>query len=308
METTPPTHAAPQGAPGFRVLAQGTGWSANEFLCRAGPADRPFEERHEVVSISAVVEGSFQYRADAGRALLYPGAFLLGNAGTCFECGHEHGTGDRCIAFQFEPALFEEIAASAAGTSRFRFPVAMLPPLPELAAPTVEIEAAARQGDAERLEALAIAVAERVLGLASGRPRDTGAAAPRDEQRVSRVLRHVEAHAEEPLDLTALAGMACMSRYHFVRAFRRVTGVTPYRYLLGLRLRRAALGLRVTARPVSAIAFEAGFGDLSTFNGSFRAAFGTPPGVFRRGPGRSPAPPSPPRSTEEAPGGAQGGG
>ena len=78
-----------------RPIAEGADWSIREVVCRAGPQDRPFEERHLGVSIAAVVGGSFHYRNDAGRALLYPGSLLLGNAGTCFECGHTHSTGDR---------------------------------------------------------------------------------------------------------------------------------------------------------------------------------------------------------------------
>src|SRR5690349_5774000 len=81
--------------PPLRVLAQGSGWRASEVICRLGPQDRPFEEKHERVSIAAVIDGTFQYRSAAGRGLLYPGAVMLGNAGTCYECGHEHGVGDR---------------------------------------------------------------------------------------------------------------------------------------------------------------------------------------------------------------------
>ena len=41
-----------------------------------------------------------------------PGALMLGNPGACFECGHEHGVGDRCLSFHFDPGFFEEIVAS----------------------------------------------------------------------------------------------------------------------------------------------------------------------------------------------------
>ncbi|MFL6651362.1 MAG: hypothetical protein ACJ8J7_08755, partial [Sulfurifustaceae bacterium] len=45
-----------------RPIAAGDGWSIREFICRLGPADRPFEEQHMQAAISAVLEGSFQYR------------------------------------------------------------------------------------------------------------------------------------------------------------------------------------------------------------------------------------------------------
>ncbi|MGE0734411.1 MAG: helix-turn-helix domain-containing protein [Alphaproteobacteria bacterium] len=267
--------------PVAHVLAEGNGWRLSEFVCTAGPDVRPFEERHADVAISAVVEGTFQYRADTGKALLYPGAVMLGNSGTCFECGHAHGVGDRCIGFQFAPSLFEEIAASIAGSSRFRFAAAMLPALPALTVPIVAIQAGARGASHAALEERAIDFVENVLRMCAGTTAETAAPHARDERRIGAALRHIEANVDDKLDLDALAGIACMSKYHFLRTFRRAVGVTPYHYLLGLRLRRAALRLGTTDLPVSTVAFDSGFGDLSTFNHGFRALFGVSPGAYR---------------------------
>lgn len=131
-----------------RALGAGEGWSANEYTCSFGPDDRPFEERHEGAAVVVVLEGVFQYRGATGRALLHPGALMLGNPGTCYECGHEHGVGDRCLAFQFAPAYFDEVARGR----RFAFP--MLPALPGLGPAIVEAEAHAAGGGALALEEL----------------------------------------------------------------------------------------------------------------------------------------------------------
>ena len=72
-----------------------------------------------------------------------------------------------------------------------------------------------------------------------------------------------------------------MSKYHFLRTFRRVTGLTPYQFILMLRMRRAAVRLATSADPVAHVAYDAGFGDLSTFNNRFRGLFGAPPTKFR---------------------------
>ena len=96
------------------------------------------------------------------------------------------------------------------------------------------------------------------------------------------MLSHIEAHSSEPLDLDRLASIAATSKFHFLRIFRRAVGLTPYQFLLSTRLRRAALKLLSTPDAVSAIAFESGFGDLSTFNSAFRDRFGTNPLNFRR--------------------------
>ena len=280
--------------PAARVIARDADWVLNEFTCQAGPQDRPFEERHASFAMAAVLEGSFQYRCDSGRALLYPGAVMLGNLGACYECGHDHGSGDRCVSLHVSPALFGEIAASMAGGSGFRFQAAMLPALKALYRPMAEIAAlTANTGAASTatpnhmaVEELVIDMAETVVEAAAGGTARSISPSPADSRRISRVLRHIEAHAAEAIDLGSLAAVACMSKYHFLRSFRRSTGVTPHQYLLGLRLHRAAQRLCSSRDPVSAIAYDAGFGDLSTFNASFRARFGASPGNFRSAYGR----------------------
>ena len=89
-------HGSP-GRPAARVLAEGEGWALTDVVCTSGPKDRPFEECHSNFSIVIVAAGTFQYRSQAGRELMTPGSLLLGNAGQSFECGHEHGAGDRCL-------------------------------------------------------------------------------------------------------------------------------------------------------------------------------------------------------------------
>lgn len=270
-------------APAVRAIASGQDWSIYDYTCNAGPRDRPFEERHDGATIAAVVAGSFTYRSDSGRALLYPGAFLLGNAGRCFECGHDHSTGDRCIAFNFSPALFAEISASAAGASRFAFPAATLPVSRHLTALVAKTERLGSGGvPPDAAAEVAAHVAETVIAAISGHIARLARISRRDERRIADVLKHIEAHASDPLELDTLADLVCMSKYHFLRVFRRSVGMTPYQFLLSVRMRRAAVRLAGTSESVATIAFDAGFGDLSTFNHRFRDLFGMSPGTYRR--------------------------
>lgn len=269
-------------APAVRSLYRGREWSVSEYLCTAGPGDRPFEERHEEVAIAAVVEGTFTYRGDTGAAMLHPGAFLFGNAAACYECGHDHSTGDRCISFQVAPEYFAEIAASVAGSGRFRFPAPMLPATPKLLPWLARIEARTAFAEPLDIDETASRLMEAVIGVVSDTNPLPVCASARDVRRVGDALRYIELNAAEALDLGALAGVAAMSKYHFLRTFRHTVGMTPYQFLLGVRLRRAAVRLATSSAPVSAIAFETGFGDLSTFNGRFREMFGVSPTAFRR--------------------------
>ncbi len=262
-------------------LASGPGWKVNDVVCTAGPDDRPFEERHDAVCIAVVTQGTFQYRSTQGAAVLAPGTLLLGNEGDCFECGHAHGTGDRCLAFHFAPEHLAAVVAAVPGARRTAFAVAHLPPLPQLMPLLAAAEAARDANDGAALEELAL----RLAGAVAATLADTGRTARpprrRDERRVTAALRRIEAGADAQLSLADLAQEAATSPYHFLRIFRQLVGMTPHQYVLRTRLHRAAVRLRRTAEPISAIAFDAGFNDLSTFNRRFRKMMGASPGEYR---------------------------
>ncbi len=262
--------------PTVRRIAGGEAWSVSEIVCAAGPDDRPYAERHRGFSVSAVFAGVFTYRGERGASLLYPGGILLGNSGACYECGHRHSVGDRCVSFNLSEDAFEEIA----GTRKLRrFSQPMLPASDKLTPLFAAIEGL-RTG-APRAEELAIEVVETVVGALSGAPPAPAAPASWEARRVIEVLRHIEERADEPLDLQRMAAIAGLSRHHFLRSFRRLVGMTPYRYLLRVRMACAARRLAATRDPIITIALEAGFGDVSTFNARFRAIFGTTPSNYR---------------------------
>ena len=272
-----------------RLVAKGDGWDVHDVVCTAGPDDRRFEERHDRVGIAVVAAGTFDYRTQGGRELLTPGSLLLGNAGQCFVCGHEHGQGDRCIAFQYDRDLFDRIAADAGvppGDRDFRLP--RLPPLRAIApvvaraASGLLAEESGRAPEAAAWEELAYALAGRAAELAAGLA-PGGRRAPLDaEAKIARAVRAVERDPAADHALAALAEVAGLSPFHFLRTFVRVTGVTPHQYVLRARLRAAAIELEASgsgARDtrVLDLAYDSGFGDLSNFNRTFKAEFGAPP-------------------------------
>ena len=255
------------------------------MVCTSGPQDRPFEERHDGVSIAIVLAGSFQYRSSATQELMTPGSLLLGNPGQCYECGHEHGAGDRCLSFYYAPDYFEDLSASTGlRGSKPSFRMLRLPAGRELS-PVVARACAALQNPAgsaiEIWEELSLRLASQTVCLTAGLSGDAGASPPSAVARVTRVLRSIERYSHTNLGLGALAREARLSRYHFLRTFQRLTGLTPHQYLLRWRLREAATRLAAEPAKVLEIALDCGFGDVSNFNRAFRAEFGVSPRAYR---------------------------
>jgi AraC family transcriptional regulator len=275
------TPAPALSVPSVRTLAEGAGWRVAEVTCRAGPQDPIYQEQHDWTCIAAVLDGTFQYRAAHGQALMTPGSLLLGNAGTCFECGHAHGRGDRCVTFQFAPDLVEDTAGALRGATGAEFRAVRIPPLDRLLPLMARIRGLVRAPDALRAEDLALSLAATVLAL----NQDTTEAPPdaRHERRITQAVRLIEARFTDKLTIADLARAVGMRRRQFASVFRQVTGVTPYRYILHCRLVAAAGRLRDGRSSVLEVALETGFGDLSEFTRRFHATFGHPPALYRRG-------------------------
>ncbi|MGA5304089.1 helix-turn-helix domain-containing protein [Nucisporomicrobium flavum] len=115
-----------------------------------------------------------------------------------------------------------------------------------------------------------------------GKPVRQPAPAALSDREVGRVVEYMRAHLGDDVSLDALAGVARVSKFHFLRAFAAATGVTPYRYLRRLRLEVAAGMLRRTADPVARIALLCGYRSSGQFARAFRAEYGVPPHLFRR--------------------------
>jgi AraC family transcriptional regulator len=273
--------------PRMQALASGTGWSVTDVVCESGPHDRPFEEQHTWSSIAVVVSGTFQYRSSAGEGLMVPGSLLLGNARDEFVCAHEHGTGDRCVAFHYSPEFLSRLGDDL-GIGDRRFDAPRLPPARVLAPFVAAASTLLACGEPEALacEAVSLQLAARVMTLNDDlEPEPRPRCEPAAVRRVSDVVRMMEREPDARQSLRALADAAGLSPYHFLRSFSAITGTTPHQYVLRARLRHAAVRLRVEdlRTRIVDIALGCGFDDLSNFNRAFRAEFGISPRGYRRG-------------------------
>lgn len=99
---------------------------------------------------------------------------------------------------------------------------------------------------------------------------------------LKRVVGMIEASPEERPTLADLAKEVGVSRFHFCRAFRQSTGMTPHAFMAQRRLELSAQMLRSTKLSATEIAMGCGFGSPSHFAIAFKRAFGASPMEFRR--------------------------
>jgi AraC-like DNA-binding protein len=92
---------------------------------------------------------------------------------------------------------------------------------------------------------------------------------------------HADRHYAEPVDLTTMAAVAGLSRYHFLRMFRATYGITPAAYVSQRRIERAQDLLRATNLTVTEVCHAVGFTSLGSFSARFRAVVGETPTEFQ---------------------------
>lgn len=257
------------------TLFEGDSLSVYDYRCNAGPADRPFTEVHARHSISYVRSGSFGYHTHGRLHELVAGAVLVGRQGQEYTATHEHhGCGDECLSVKLSSALAESMGPV--------WSVASLPPLSELMV-LGELAHAAAEGRSDvGVDEAAMLFAEKAAGIASQGQQTGPSPSARERRRMVEAALWIEANAAEPLDLESTARQAGLSPFHFLRTFGRVLGVTPHQYLVRTRLRRAARLLAEGDLPVTKVALEVGFADLSNFTRTFRRAAGVSPARFSK--------------------------
>jgi AraC-like DNA-binding protein len=248
----------------------------SDFRCTAAPGDTPFVERYASHSISYVRKGSFGCRCRGRFFELVAGSILVGYPGDEFICTHDHVCGDECLSFFLTPELVESI-----GDRPEAWRAGAAPPLPELMV-LGELAQAAADGRSDiGLDEIGQIFAHRFVEVVSGRTHQPKPAKARDRRRAVETALWIDAHSHRRIDLDAAAAQAELSPFHFLRLFSGVLGVTPHQYLVRSRLRHAARLLADDEKPVTDIAYDVGFGDLSNFVRTFHRAAGVSPRKFR---------------------------
>lgn len=126
-------------------------------------------------------------------------------------------------------------------------------------------------------------LATRILSVHTGAPAGhqpvVGGLSP---TALRRAIERLRSDSDADLSLAALAADAHLSRFHFCRAFKQSTGLSPHAWLRQHRLAQAMTLLRDTDESVVSIAVALGYGSQSAFAAAFRRLTGETPSEWRR--------------------------
>lgn len=101
------------------------------------------------------------------------------------------------------------------------------------------------------------------------------------EARLLRVLAYIYDNLDGDLSLDVLAEIACLSRFHWHRVYRAMTGETLADAIRRIRLIKAANALVLETAPLAEVAERYGYPNVASFTRAFSAAHGLSPGAFR---------------------------
>jgi AraC-like DNA-binding protein len=152
----------------------------------------------------------------------------------------------------------------------------------KVSAALIRARLALRRGeDPELADRIDGALRHRAASLASSSGR---VSAPPPDMRIVKAIEHLVANiADRRLTISALAGAAGLSTFHFARRFSEVTGSPPRAYLRQKRL-ELAREMLVHRQNLSLVdvALKSGFASQSHLNASFKDEYGIAPGQFRK--------------------------
>lgn len=251
--------------------------TVSDIQCNPHAHEQPYTEQHESFSISYVRNGTFGYHTRGQSFDLVAGSILVGRPGREFVCTHDGGAcGDECLSFRFAPEVAESISRQSQD-----WDAGCVPPTPDLAV-LGELAQSAAEGKSDLgLDEVGLVLGVRFGRLVRNRRERTSPVRQRDRRRSLDVALWLDTCSDQRVDLSTAAAKAGLSAFHFLRTFTQVVGVTPHQYLIGARLRKAARLLADTSLPVTAVALDAGFNDISNFVRTFHRAAGLSPRHFR---------------------------
>ena len=102
------------------------------------------------------------------------------------------------------------------------------------------------------------------------------------DERLIKVIAHIKNNVSKETNVEALADIACVTKSHLERLFRKKLGTSPLQYILRTKIQCAQRLLMTTNHSINVVAHEVGFSDTSYFIRVFRQKIGFTPQDYRQ--------------------------
>lgn len=99
---------------------------------------------------------------------------------------------------------------------------------------------------------------------------------------IANLIAYLSEHFQDKITIDKMLTVTHMSKFHFIRSFKKRIGITPYEYLLNLRITNAKRMLRETGESVSTIGVMVGFENPTNFIRKFKSLVGETPLQYRQ--------------------------
>jgi AraC family transcriptional regulator len=242
----------------------------------------PQEEEAAEYSINFIERGSYHLQVGRVKWEMSAALVFITEPGMVFRCRHPDETPtDVSLSVCYDAGFVQDLTQSEAGLQRSHTPnVARL--TNRLAYLQMRLRRVADNRD-EIMAAESLAVALFLALYGNGQVQDSRPYKAHlfawYAERVEAARALMDSQYASPHSLSSLARFTGMSTFHFARVFRELTGTPPHRYLLDVRMARAAEQLR-DGVGVTETCFANGFTNLSHFIRLFRRTFGVTPSRF----------------------------
>ena len=100
--------------------------------------------------------------------------------------------------------------------------------------------------------------------------------------RIRSIVNYIHKNINKPIEMDSLADMACMSKDHFIRIFKKEIGETPNTFITKKKMEAAELLLITTNETIKTISARVGYDDSSYFSKIFKTFSGVTPAKYRQ--------------------------
>lgn len=263
--------------------------TVHDFLCRCTECTTSKTESQESFSIAYVRKGNFEFKVFRNDLDAHHGLFLVCKPGYEHRVRHVHDLPDECTIFSLPAENLESFKSQASEFSWF-FNNPDIQSVLIRATPQTEHLHYIIIHELGKLRPHTLFIEQLVTDLllmvvSAGVPQEHTPLSYKQKKFYLPVIESVKHYINDrftdDISLTELADVGHLSPFHFSRLFKTLTGVTPYTYLLRVRLAQATVQIRNTHLPITDIAFSCGFNSLEHFSASYKNIYGKAPSQLR---------------------------